>query len=318
MKQEAEDDPRVVTNLAALNRLRHRARGFSFLPRQPITSILSGSHASKLRGRGLNFEELRDYRAGDDIRSVDWKATHRTGSPHVRVFTEERDRPAYLIVDQRQSMFFGSVDRMKSVVAAELASLAAWRILDQGDRVGALVFNETSMANVRPQRSQKAVLRLLHEVVRYNQACSETREPPEEASRGASLNEALQTASRLVKHDGLICVISDFIGADEETRRFMTRLAQHNDVIVCFVHDPVETELPNIGRVTFASEVGEMEVDTARRGLRESFASLYKQRVALAQRILLQRSVPFLPISTDSDPLSQVQHVLGFTPMSKP
>jgi len=144
--------PGVYVDLDELIRLQFKARGFSFLPRQPVHSLLSGRHASRVRGRGLNFEELRDYLPGDDPRTIDWKVTARTGTPFVRVYTEERDRPALLVVDQRINMFFGSRVAMKSVVAAQLAALGAWRVFDQGDRVGALVFDDADIAEVRPHQ----------------------------------------------------------------------------------------------------------------------------------------------------------------------
>ena len=114
------DHPGIYADLAELVRLKFGTRGFSFLPRQPVHSILAGRHASRLRGRGLNFEEIRRYLPGDDIRQMDWRVTARTRKPHVRVYSEERDRPVLLVIDQRQSMFFGSRRAMKSVVAAEV------------------------------------------------------------------------------------------------------------------------------------------------------------------------------------------------------
>ena len=96
----------IFTDQRHLDRLRVQARGFSFLPRQPVRSLLAGRHASRIRGRGLDFEELRHYRVGDDVRFMDWRVTDRTGKPHVRVYTEERERPVLLLVDQRQSMIF--------------------------------------------------------------------------------------------------------------------------------------------------------------------------------------------------------------------
>src|SRR5262249_61274280 len=108
-------DARIYVPLERLAALRHQARGFSLLPRQPVTSLLAGGHASKLRGRGLDFLEIRKYLPGDDPRTIDWKVTARTRSPHSRVFTEERERPVLLLVDQRIGMFFGSVKMMKSV-----------------------------------------------------------------------------------------------------------------------------------------------------------------------------------------------------------
>ena len=126
----------VYADLRSLVQLQFKARGFSYLPRQPVHSVLTGRHSSRVRGRGLDFDEIRRYLAGDDIRTIDWKVTARTRKPHVRVYTEERDRPQLYVIDQRLSMFFASRGRMKSVVAAELAALGAWRAMAVGDRAG--------------------------------------------------------------------------------------------------------------------------------------------------------------------------------------
>ena len=152
MNDTSNKNAGIYTSLQELVALQYKASGFSFLPKQPVHSILSGRHNSRLRGRGLNFEELRHYRAGDDIRTMDWKVTNRTGKPHVRVYSEERERPVLLLVDQRINMFFGSQLKMKSVIAAELAALSAWRVLSVGDRIGALVFNDTEIIETRPHR----------------------------------------------------------------------------------------------------------------------------------------------------------------------
>src|SRR5210317_1831439 len=161
---------RVYADLDELMRLRFKASGFSFLPRQPVHSILSGRHASKLRGRGLHFEELRNYLPGDDTRNIDWKVTARTREPYVRIYTEEKDRPVWLLVDQRISMFFGSRWKMKSVVAAEAAAAAAWRVLSQGDRVGAVIFDDSDLVVVPPHRSEERVAQILKQVVAKNHA----------------------------------------------------------------------------------------------------------------------------------------------------
>ena len=184
---------RAHVTLDELLRLRHRARGFSFLPRQPVHSLLTGRHASRLRGRGLDFEELRHYFEGDDTRTIDWSATARRGSPHVRVYTEERDRSVLLLVDQRMSMFFGSRRAMKSVAAAEAAALAAFRVTSLGDRVGAIVFSEQGVVEIRPEARDAAVRRILAEVVRQNRRLSADG-PPADPSL---LNQALGRAARL-------------------------------------------------------------------------------------------------------------------------
>ena len=163
-------DPLVYASLDELMRLRFVSSGFSFLPRQPVHSVLSGRHASRLRGRGLNFEELRNYLPGDDTRNIDWRVTARTREPHVRVYTEEKDRITWLLVDQRQTMFFGSRWKMKSVVAAEAAAIACWRVLAQGDRIGAVVVSDQDLDVIPPHRSQERVARILERVVHRNGA----------------------------------------------------------------------------------------------------------------------------------------------------
>lgn len=302
-------DDRVFTNLQALNRLQHKARGFSFLPRQPMQSLLAGKHASKLRGRGLNFEELRGYLPGDDIRTMDWKATLRTRKPIVRAYSEERDRPAYIVVDQRRSMFFGSEFKMKSVIAAELAAVAAWRCLDQGDRVGAIVFNDDELTEIRPQRSRKTVQQILGEIVRQNQQLdSKTSSPP----NAAMLNRVLDHVSRIARHDCLVTVITDMLGADPESRRHMTKLAHHNDVIVSFVYDPMEKQLPRRGSMVFSKGDSQLEIDTSDQKLREGYEALFVDRLGGARKVLLQRAVPLVPISTAEDPIKQIQSQLGY------
>ncbi|MFT5904599.1 MAG: hypothetical protein ACI9E1_000184 [Cryomorphaceae bacterium] len=302
-------DERVFTSLQALNRLQYKSRGFSFLPRQPIHSLLAGKHASKLRGRGLNFEELRGYLPGDDIRTMDWKATLRTRKPIVRAYSEERDRPAYIVVDQRRSMFFGSQFKMKSVIAAELAAVCAWRSLDQGDRVGAIIFNDEGFIEIKPNRSRKTVQQILGEIVRQNHALKSHTTSP---TNSQILNRVLEHVSRVAHHDGLICVITDMLGADAESRRLMTKLARHNDVIVGFVYDPLEEELPESGKMVFSKGDSQLQVDTSDRQLREGYATAFVDRLAKARKILIQRAVPLVSISTADDPVKQIQSQLGY------
>ena len=213
-KASADKPAGVYTNLDDLIRIQFKARNFSFLPQQPVSSILSGRYASRLRGRGLNFEEIRRYQPGDDIRTMDWKVTARTRSPHVRVYTEEKDRAVVLIVDQRINMFFGTRDKLKSVTAAELAALGAWRAVDVGDRVGAVVFNDTEIVDIRPQRSQQTVMSLLGTIVRMNHALQADAQAE---SNPDMLNRALEKALQLVPHDALVVMISDYFGGDERS-----------------------------------------------------------------------------------------------------
>src|SRR5262249_25753930 len=158
---------------------------------------LVGRHASRLRGRGPDFEELRHYVEGDDTRTIDWPATARLGSAYVRVFTEERDRSVLLLVDQRLSMFFGSRRAVKSVGAAEAAALAAWRVTSLGDRVGSIVFSESDIVEIRPRAREGAVMQILDAVVRQNRTLRATDDRPADPRL---LNEALQRAAQLANH----------------------------------------------------------------------------------------------------------------------
>ena len=219
-REEANPVPGVYADLDELVRLQFKAQGFSFLPKQPIHSLLAGRHASRLRGRGLNFEEIRRYLPGDDIRNMDWKVTARTRKAHTRVYTEERDRPVLLVVDQRLSMFFGTKLNMKSVTAAESAALAAWRVLAAGDRVGALVFNDEKIAEIKPHRSKKNVMYILGEIVAQNHALDINSDI---YSATDMLDKTLEKAVHLAKHDFLVCIISDFSGISDETERLIKR-----------------------------------------------------------------------------------------------
>ena len=307
-KPVAAKKPRgVYANLDDLIRIQFKARNFSFLPRQPVTSILSGRYASRLRGRGLNFEELRRYLPGDDIRTMDWKVTARTRSPHVRVYTEEKDRSVVLIVDQRINMFFGTRDRLKSVTAAELAALSAWRALHVGDRAGAVIFNDTDLVEVRPKRSQKTVMSLLGSVLEMNHALhadSQVEQNPD------MLNRALEAALQFITHDTLVVIVSDFFGVNEQTERLTTRMAEHNDVLALLVHDPIRLQ-PAVHNLTVSDGSLQMEVDFADKRVRDKITKDYGDEQVHIKRFLSKLAAPMLMISNEGDVVDQVRRLLG-------
>lgn len=310
-KAAAANDVGVYADLDTLVRLQFRAQGFSFLPRQPVHSLLAGRHASRLRGRGLNFEELRRYLPGDDIRTIDWHVTARTRKPHVRVYSEERDRPLLLVVDQRMSMFFGSRRAMKSVVAAEVAALAAWRTLHVGDRAGALVFNDRDVDEIKPHRSRQTVMQILQSIVSRNSALKvDAGVQPDPAM----LNRALEQAARVAKHDFLVCLVSDAAGADPETVRLVTKISEHNDVLTVFIFDLLEAELPDAGRLVAAQGTLQLEVNSSDSKLRSSFRADFEARLARIRELSRERKIPVLPLSTADEVSTQLRHVLGNRP----
>lgn len=291
--------------------LQHQASGFSFLPRQPIHSLLSGRHASRLRGRGLDFEELRPYLPGDDIRTMDWKVTRRTRQPYVRVYTEERERPVLAVVDQRMSMFFGTRVNMKSVTAAETAALAAWRVVSAGDRIGAVVFNDKDIIEIRPRRSRKTVMQILQAIVKQNHELGVDRNIN---SDPGMLDRVLQRVAHLAKHDYLICVISDFSGITDDTARLVKFISRHNDVMVALIYDPIAGKIPDAGTFVVSDGENQIALDTGDAGLRKRYPELLQGRLDTLTRELSKYGVPVLPIHTEKGVAEQVRKILGYAP----
>lgn len=302
----ADTDDRVAASLAHLRRQEFRARGFSFLPRQPVRSILTGRHGSRLRGRGLNFEELRHYRPGDDIRTLDWKVTNRTGKPHVRVYTEERERTILLIVDQRINMFFGSQRAMKSAVAAEVAALAAWRTLAVGDRLGAVVFDDRQLYSLAPRRSREAVMELLGRLTRCNRVLRAGQ-----MSTPEQLNVALNAAARRLSHDALVLYIGDGHGWDDHSTEVLKTLARHNDVIGINIFDPAERDLTPLDDLVVSDGALQIAVRGSEEKLREGFRKGAAAQLRRMRDDLKRHGLPLLEIDTIDDPLDQLLRSLG-------
>ena len=298
----------VYVSLAQLMALEFKARDLSFLARQPQGSILAGNHASRLRGRGLNFDELRRYQTGDDLRHLDWRASLRTGKPVVRTFTEERDRPALIVVDQRMSMFFGSQRSFKSALAAELGALAAWMVFNAGDRVGGLVFNDQRIDSIAPLRSRKRVEALLSRVAQQNQALNAANPDAEDEDQ---LDIALQRCLALAGHDHLICIVSDFAGAGERTLQLMRQLRAHNDVIALQVYDPLALKLPSDGRLLVTQGQLQVELAVEKRSVHQPLGDYLGGRLKDVAMLLRRSQVPLMMFSTAEEAHAQLRAELG-------
>jgi len=301
-------DGLVYVSLAQLMALEADAQGLSFLARQPRASVLAGSHASRLRGRGLNFDELRRYQPGDDLRHLDCKASLRSGTPIVRTYTEERDRPALMVIDQRMSMFFGSQRSFKSALAAQLAALAAWMALKGGDRVGALVFNDSRIESLSPLRSRSRVQAICAATARFNQALDARAE---ESDSATSLDNVLQRCLSVAAHDHLICIISDFAGATERTLHQLRQLRVHNDVIALQVYDPLALALPRAGRIMVSQGQLQVELAVERRQVHTPLTDFLKGRLQDVAVLLRRSQVPLMMFSTALPAAEQLRLELG-------
>jgi uncharacterized protein (DUF58 family) len=298
----------AYAELDSLVALEYKARGFSLRHNQPVHSLLFGRRASHVRGRGLDFEELRNYVAGDDVRSIDWRVTARTQKPYVRVYSEERDRPTMLVVDQRINMFFGSRRSMKSVVAAEVAALAAWRVFSQGDRVGAFVFNDSTTEPVRIHRSRATVLRMLERISYQNKLLRSDLLTPAQPGK---LNQVLDQVARICHHDAVILIASDFDGADDRTRELLLHLSQSNDVVCCFTYDPLALQHQASGQLVVSNAALQVELRLKESKIREGIREASDQRMRTILAWQHELNIPVLPLSTADDVPQQVRHLLG-------
>ncbi|GAB3105289.1 DUF58 domain-containing protein [Aestuariicella hydrocarbonica] len=304
--KEVSDSAGVTVTVADLVNLQYEARKLPFSHSHSINNPLVGRHRSSVRGRGLNFEELRQYRVGDDIRQMDWKVTNRTRKPHVRIYAEERERPVLLVVDQRLSMFFGSRRAMKSVAAAEVAALLGWQTLFHQDRVGALIFGDDDMVELKPRRSQTHLLQVFHRLSDYNQKLREV-----EQGRAGQLNEMLTRLLNLARHDSLIYLITDLDGADDTSKNLLSQLQNHNDVILGWIYDPMEQHLPEGGKLAVSDGEYQVEVDTADSQLRQEFEQQFRERLETARQLIRNPHIPILSISTDRPVAAQWLALMG-------
>jgi uncharacterized protein (DUF58 family) len=298
----------VKVSLAQLMALEFKARGLSLVARQPRSSLLAGNHGSRLRGRGLDFEELRRYRPGDDLRALDWRASSRLGKPFVKTYREERDRPALLVVDQRMNMYFGSVRSFKSVLAAELAALLGWIIWQAGDRVGGLVFNDQHIEQVSPRRSRQNIALLLAAVSRQNAALAADNPTQDSA---AQLDRVLQRCLRSAAHDHLICIVSDFAGSTDTTLQLLRQLAAHNDVVALQVYDPLALKLPAHGRVLVTQGQLQVELTLDRATVHKPLSEYLQGRLRDVAQMLRRSRVPLLMFSTGEEATLQLRRELG-------
>ena len=287
--------------------LRFPARQLKITRRSRALSALAGPNKSNFRGRGIDFEEVRNYQPGDDIRTIDWRVTARTGSAHTKLFREERERPVLIVTDQRASLFFGSSHCFKSVLAAQLASLLAWSALDNGERVGGLVFDDTGHREIRPRRSRKTVLALLSEIAQYNNQL-----PGGSLGIDGSFESMLSNLRRIARPGSSLYLVSDFHGADSDTaREHLYQLAQHTQITAVSCSDPLEFSLPRAGRYAVTDGDARSELNTADRSLQREYQLAMTLRQDTLKKDLLKLGVPLLAASTDEAPFSLLQTFYG-------
>ena len=297
----------AYAQLEALISLRFPARQLKLARRNRALSALAGPNKSNFRGRGIDFEEVRNYQPGDDIRTIDWRVTARTGNAHTKLFREERERPVLVVVDQRNSMFFGSSCCFKSVLACQLGSLVAWGALNGGDRVGGLVFNEREHREIRPRRSRRTVLALLSELEAYNAEL-----PIEQPVSPNTFAHMLNNLRRIARPGSSLFLVSDFRGAEtEDARELLFQLSQHTEITAIKCSDPMEARLPRGGHYAVTDGTRRSELNTADRALRKRYRSRFKAKDEGLARDMLRLGIPLLQARTDLSPYRLLQDYYG-------
>jgi len=273
-----------------LSKIRHielRTRGI-------IDTAFAGQYRSVFKGRGMNFEEVREYQPGDEVRAIDWNVTARLGEvrgdAYVKKFTEERELTVMLVVDVSASGNFGSVDLSKRELAAEVACVLAFSAIRNNDKVGLLLFTEEVELFIPPKKGRGHTLRIIREILYF-----------QPKKRGTRPDEALLFLNRVLHHRAVTFLISDFQAPP--FARELSLTSRRHDLVAIPIVDPREEELPAIGRVTFEdSETGEqVEVNTSDRRVRAEFQRAIERRKAEQKRLLGQWRIDSIELRTDQD-----------------
>lgn len=258
--------------------------------------MISGQYTSVFKGAGIEFDEVREYIPGDDIRSIDWNVTARSGVPHIKRFAEERELTVMLAIDLSGSQRFGSVDSLKSELAAEISALLAFLAIKNNDKVGLLIFTDTCEKYLPPQKGRRHVLRVIREILGY-----------EPDGTGTRIEEALKFVNKVLKQRSIVFLVSDFI--DDHFEKVLGVAARRHDLVAVRLKDPREAELPRLGLVELEdNETGRrVLIDTADEQVRLMVKAEAKQRDESLAKLFRRNKVDLIDILTDRPYLEPIQ-----------
>lgn len=294
----------IVTNgievrLPELIALRAEAGRLDLAPRGKVLATRSGGHLSRFRGRGMEFDESRVYQAGDDVRNMDWRVTARAGTPHVKLFREERERPVWLLVDLGPGMRFGTRVAFKSVVAARAAALLAWAAADRSDRVGGLVFDEARRFERHPAARTRGLLPLLNALAELSATAIARPSTARNPQSPSPLADAARRLVRLVRPGSLIFILSDFAGIAPQDSTWLAQLADANEVVLVAVYDPIEPSAPPPGLYPVTDGIRRGVIDTSAPIRRSTWERRFSEREALLDDLSRRHRIHRLALRTD-------------------
>jgi uncharacterized protein (DUF58 family) len=270
--------------------LRRRIRHIQITASKAVSDILAGEYHSVFKGRGMEFDEVRPYQPGDDIRTIDWNVTARTGEPHIKRYVEERELSILFLVDLSASGVFGSTGRLKNEVAAELCGLLAFSAIRNNDKAGLIAFSEDIELFIPPRKGTSHALRLIRDILHL-----------QPQGRKTDINSVLNYVAKVQNKRAVIFLISDFRAPDFS--KALRATARRHDVIAISITDPAEVKLPKAGLLRLAdNETGQVQIiDTSSQKVRRHYQTLgAKRRQALAQ-LFKKQAIDHIPLVTDDD-----------------
>ena len=306
-KLPADASP-VSVSQAGLIRLNGPARVIA-LDVLRVSSLQTGAYVSHFRGRGMEFDESRPYQPGDDPRNIDWRVTARSTEAYTKLFREERERPVLVVVDLRSNMHFATQGSYKSVVASRAAALVSWAAHHRGDRLGGLIFGDSTHRELKPRLGRQAALRYVHELVNHPDWQTERESAPEDDEQ--PFTQAMAALRRVARPGSLVVVISDFVGFSRAAQAYLAGVARHNEVLAVFVSDPLEHDLPPPGRYRLVSYDSEVAIDTYARTARQDYERAFEERQHMLTEFCQRYGIHLLAMSTEDDVVECMQTALG-------
>ena len=268
----------------------HSLRHIEIITRRLVNEIVAGQYHSVFRGQGMEFHEVREYLPGDDVRTIDWNVTARTGTPHIKRFVEERELTVTLCVDLSASTDFATQGRLKRMLATEVCALIAFSAIKNNDRVGLLLFAEEVEKFIPPKKGRNHVLRVIRQLLH------------EAEGKRTNIISALEHLNRVVRRKAVVFLISDFLTSDD-LRKSLSITSHRHDLVAISVTDPREMELPNVGLIEFEdAETGERRwVDTSSRRVRRQYAALAAERFEERKRLFRSLNIDHVDLWTHKD-----------------
>ena len=269
-----------------------KIRQIEIRTRHLVNTSFAGEYHAVFKGRGIEFDEVRPYQRGDEVRTIDWNVTARTGELFVKRYIEERELTVMLLVDASASGQFGTVNRFKREIAAELAAVLAFSAITNNDKVGLLIFTDQVELFISPRKGRRHVLRLIRDLLAFEPQGYQT-----------NLKLGLETLNHMLKRRSIIFLVSDFLSPPDSYRRILQVSNRRHDIIAVTLSDPREHEWPSVGLVALEdAETGQVQwVDTSSHQWRQSFAERVEELRVARERVFRKAKVDRIDITTDKD-----------------